>query len=75
VEAQNLIHTGSCTINGASQETVYWSDEMFQPFGFDPQPGLPMFDQRLQRIHPEDREKLKLANEKTFLNRVNCAEA
>jgi len=31
-----------------------------------------MFDQWLQRIHPEDREKLKLANERTFLNKVNC---
>jgi PAS domain S-box-containing protein len=72
VEAQSLTQTGSCAIDGASQETVYWSDEMFQLFGFDPQQGLPMFDQWLQRIHPEDREKLKLANERTFLNRVNC---
>jgi C4-dicarboxylate-specific signal transduction histidine kinase len=45
---------------------------MFQLFGFDPQQGLPMFDQWLQRIHPEDREKLRLANERTFLNKVNC---
>jgi PAS domain S-box-containing protein len=51
---------------------VYWSDEMFRLFGFDPQQGLPMFDQWLQRIHPEDREKLKLANERTFLNKVSC---
>jgi signal transduction histidine kinase len=40
--------------------------------GSDPQLGLPMFDQWLQRIHPEDREELKLANERTFLNKVNC---
>jgi PAS domain S-box-containing protein len=72
VEAQSLTHTGSCAIDGTSHETVYWSDEMFQLFGFDPQQGLPMFDQWLQRIHPEDREKLKLANERTFLNKVNC---
>ena len=31
-----------------------------------------MFDQWLQRIHPEDCEKVKLANERTFLNKVNC---
>jgi signal transduction histidine kinase len=31
-----------------------------------------MFDQWLQRIHPEDRDKLKLASERTFLNKVNC---
>src|SRR5258707_4257229 len=45
---------------------------MFRLFGFDPQQGLPMFDQWLQRIHPEDRDKVSLASEKTFLTKVNC---
>jgi len=31
-----------------------------------------MFDQWLQRIHPEDRDKVKLASERTFLTKVNC---
>jgi PAS domain S-box-containing protein len=72
VEAQSLTHTGSCAIDGTSRETVYWSDEMFRLFGFDPQQGLPMFDQWLQRIHPEDRDKVELASERTFLTKVNC---
>jgi PAS domain S-box-containing protein len=72
VEAQSLTHTGSCAIDGTSHETVYWSDEMFRLFGFDPQQGPPMFDQWLQRIHPQDRENLKLANERTFLDKVSC---
>jgi len=72
VEAQTLTHTGSCAIDGTSRETVYWSGEMFRLFGFDPQQGLPMFDQWLQRIHPEDHDKVKLASEKTFLTKVNC---
>jgi PAS domain S-box-containing protein len=71
-EAQRLTHTGSCAIDGTSRETVYWSDEMFQLFGFDPQQGPPRWEQFLEQIHPEDREKLKLANERTFLNKVNC---
>src|SRR6266699_3712043 len=71
-EAQRLTHTGSCAIDGTSREAVYWSDEMFRIFGFEPQQGLPMFDQWLQRIHPEDRDKVKLASEKTFLTKVNC---
>src|SRR4029077_16740540 len=71
-EAQCLTKTGSCAIDGTSRETVYWSDEMFRLFGFDPQQGLPMFDQWLQRIHPEDRDKVSLASEKTFLTKVNC---
>jgi PAS domain S-box-containing protein len=72
VEAQSLTHTGSCAIDGKSHQTLYWSDEMFRLFSFDPQQGPPMFDQWLQRIHPEDREKLALANERTFREKVNC---
>src|ERR1700688_2264354 len=64
-EAQSLAHTGSCAMDGTSRETVYWSDEMFRLFGFDPQQGLPMFDQWLQRIHPEDCDKVRLASERT----------
>jgi len=45
---------------------------MFRLFGFDQKQGLPTFDQWLQRIHPEDRNKVKLASEATFLRRVNC---
>src|SRR5229473_1285544 len=71
-EAQSLTHTGSCAIDGTSRETVYWSDEMFRLFGFDPQQGLPMFDQWLQRIHSEDRDKVKLASERTFFAKENC---
>jgi PAS domain S-box-containing protein len=45
---------------------------MFRLFGFDPQQGIPMFEQWLQRVHPEDRDKLKLANERTFFEKVPC---
>ena len=71
-EAQSLTHTGSCAIDGRSRETVYWSDEMFRIFEFDSQQGLPMFDQWLQRIHPEDRDKVKLASERTFFTKETC---
>ena len=72
VEAQRQTHTGSCAIDGASRETVYWSDEMFQLFGFDPQQGPPAWEQFVSRIHPEDREMLQSANEKTFRTKVSC---
>ena len=63
-EAQRLTHTGSCAIDGTSRETLYWSEEMFRLFGFDPQQGLPMWDQWLQRIHPEDRDKVQAGRRK-----------
>jgi PAS domain S-box-containing protein len=71
-DAQKLTHTGSCAIDGASREIVYWSEEMFRLFGFDPQQGLPMWDQWLQRIHPEDRDKFRMAGDRTFLEKVHC---
>ena len=71
-EAQRMTQTGSCAIHGASRETLYWSEEMFRIFGFDPQHGLPKFEQWLQRIHPEDRDKFKLASDRTFSERVHC---
>jgi PAS domain S-box-containing protein len=72
MEAQSLTQTGSCAIDGTSQETVFWSDEMFRLFDFDPKQALPTFDQWLKRIHPEDHEKLKVASERTFVDKVNC---
>ena len=71
-EAQRLTHTGSCAIDGKSRETLYWSEEMFRLFGFDPQQGLPMWEQWLQRVHPEDHDKVKLAGDRTFLNKMDC---
>ena len=71
-EAQRLTLTGSCAIDGTSRQTLYWSEEMFRLFGFDPQQGLPMWDQWLQRVHPEDRDKFKLAGDRTFLEKVDC---
>jgi PAS domain S-box-containing protein len=70
-EAQSLTHTGSCAIDGASHETVYWSDEMFRLFGFDPQQGAPKWEQFLEQIHAEDREMVRFASDTTFRTKVN----
>ena len=71
-EAQRLTLTGSCAIDGASREILYWSEEMFRLFAFDPQQGLPTWDQWVQRIHPEDRDKFRMAGDRTFLEKVHC---
>jgi PAS domain S-box-containing protein len=71
-EAQRLTQTGSCAIHGTSRETSYWSEEMFRLFDFDPQQGLPRFEQWVQRVHPEDRDKFKLASDRTLLKNLDC---
>jgi len=72
-EAQRLTHTGSWASDGTTYEALYWSEEMFRIFGFDPQQGLPMRDQWLQRIHPEDRDRVKRqASDRMFLQKVHA---
>jgi len=71
-EAQSVTHTGSCAIDGANRQILYWSDEMFRLFGFDPEQGLPLWDQWVQRIHPDDLNKFQIAGDKTFREKVHC---
>ena len=71
-EAQRLTHTGSCAVDGTSREIVYWSEEMFRLFGFDPREGLPRWDEWVERIHQEDREKFRMAGDRTFLEKLHC---
>ncbi|HTZ95978.1 MAG TPA: ATP-binding protein [Terriglobales bacterium] len=55
-EAQGLSHIGSWAFNATGP--VYWSEENFRIWGFDPQQGLPRRETILERIHPEDRDNV-----------------
>jgi len=54
-EAQRLTHTGSWAYNIATKELIHSSEEHSRLFGFDPERGVPSFEELIQRIHPEDR--------------------
>ena len=54
-EAQRLTHTGSWAYNIAAKELIHSSEEHSRLFGFDPERGVPSFEELVQRIHPEDR--------------------
>jgi PAS domain S-box-containing protein len=56
-EAQTLTHTGSWAWQVAGRDALHLSDEWYRIYGFDPEDGIPTLEQRLQRIHPEDRVK------------------
>ncbi|HWY07858.1 MAG TPA: sigma 54-interacting transcriptional regulator [Candidatus Acidoferrales bacterium] len=53
-EGQRLSHTGSWAWNVARQENVYWSDEHYRIFGFDPRNDPSTYSEAFRRIHPED---------------------
>jgi PAS domain S-box-containing protein len=56
-DAQRLSHTGSWGRNVATREVTHWSAECFRIYGFDPDRGLPSYEQWAERIHPDDREQ------------------
>ena len=56
-EAQRFAHTGSWAWRVAGREPVHLSDEWYRIYAFDPKDGMPRWEQRLERIHPEDRAK------------------
>jgi PAS domain-containing protein len=55
-EGQRLTHTGSWSLNIATRQILHSSSEHTRMFGFDPEKGLPSFEEFLQRVHPEDQE-------------------
>src|ERR1700733_7149090 len=58
-DAQRLIRTGSWAWNVATRQSVYWSLENYRLFGFDPEGGVPSDEAFYQRIHPEDRDRIR----------------
>src|SRR5713226_965116 len=58
-EAQRLTHTGSWVWDVAGRRSVYGSQENYRLFGFDPEGGIPSDEAFYQRIHPEDRDRVR----------------
>jgi PAS domain S-box-containing protein len=56
-EAQRLSHTGASAYNATT--ILYWSEETYRIFGFDPRDGLPSREVVWQRIHPDDRNRVR----------------
>jgi PAS domain S-box-containing protein len=67
-EAQRLTHTGSWAWNVATRQSVYWSQENYRLLGFDPEEGIPPDEAFYQRVHPEDRDRVR---REVFLERPN----
>lgn len=60
-QAQRLAHVGSWAWKVAGKKTVYLSEEWYRIYGFDPKAGMPTWEERLQRVHPDDRAKWQTA--------------
>ena len=69
-ETQRLTHTGTWVVDRET-EPLFWSEELFRIFGFDPQQGLPKRGQALERIHPEDRDKFMQAFDRAIHEKID----
>jgi two-component system, sensor histidine kinase and response regulator len=58
-EAQRLSRTGSWARVSATGAMRYCSEECYRVLGFDPHDGLPRFETFLQRVHPDDRARVR----------------
>ncbi len=56
-EAQKLTHTGSWVWQVDGREALHLSEEWYRIYGFDPQDGMPAWEKRVQRVHPDDRAR------------------
>ena len=58
-EAQRLTRTGIWAWSVAAGRSVYWSEENYRLFAFDPEGGIPSDEAFYQRVHPEDRDRVR----------------
>jgi PAS domain S-box-containing protein len=58
-DAQTLTRTGSWAWDVATRQSIYWSLENYRLFGFDPEGPIPSDEAFYQRIHPEDRDRVR----------------
>src|SRR6201998_1512421 len=57
-EGQRLAKTGSWAVDPKTEKCIYWSEEMRQIFGLDPQrTNLPDGEELLRLVPPEDRDR------------------
>jgi PAS domain S-box-containing protein len=69
-DAQRLTHTGSW-VRGPGRDALHLSEEWYRLYGFDPEDGLPAWEKRLERIHPDDRARWQGALDRAIVEKSN----
>jgi PAS domain S-box-containing protein len=72
-EAQRLTHCGVTAYKGST--VFYGSEEIYRIWGFDPAQGVPSRKVVLQRIHPDDRDRLNAEVERALAEKKRYSTA
>jgi PAS domain S-box-containing protein len=76
-EGQRLAHMGSWAsrdlgIRWSDNLDIYWSDEVYKIFGFDPANGTPSVQQIFAAFHPQDRASLSETVKRMHEQHCSC---
>ncbi|GEM_PF-405776 len=63
--AQEMAHLGSWEVDLNTGQT-YWSDELYHICGYQPGEITPSLEAQIQRVHPDDRERVRQAHQKVI---------
>ena len=70
-DAQKLTHTGSWAWRLTDRKAVHLSEEWYRIYGFDPDGGIPTWEEYFERVHPEDRLKWKSTIERAIAEKAD----
>jgi len=73
-QAQRLALTGSFAYDPDTREPLYWSEEMFRIFGFDPHGPLPSLQAWNQRVHPQHQDTVRENFENAFREKIDTSD-
>jgi PAS domain S-box-containing protein len=74
-EGQRLAKTGSWAVDPKTEKCIYWSEEMRQIFGLDPQrSNLPDREEFLRLVHPEDRDRFNEEVDKALRTKADVVQ-
>jgi PAS domain S-box-containing protein len=69
-EAQKLTKTGSWARDPRADLILYCSDEIYRIFGVNPADGIPSTETLMQRVHPDDRTRIRARIEEGVRDKV-----
>jgi PAS domain S-box-containing protein len=76
-EGERLAHIGSWASTDLGSRwsedlNIYWSDEVYKIFGFDPKNGPPSLQQFLSAVHPQEQASLTATMKKLHEEHCGC---